>query len=258
MGVSKAVAVQGRVVWALMLREIHTLYGGDYLGYLWALINGLIQIGVFWALRALVGSHPPHGMNLPLFLISGFTLWNVFSGIILKSVAAGDGNRALLTFPQVTPVDLLLARAGVILATETAVSMILIALSLTLGYEMDTPDLAGVLGVMGLTVSLGLGLGAIFASLAVLLPVLKKVLPIVFRILFFVSGVFFSAGSFPLFIRDYIVLNPVLQLIEWLRVSLAPAYPPARADLFYLVMWSLISLVVGLLLERYVRGRSSD
>ena len=255
MGVSKAVAVQGRVVWALMLREIHTLYGGDYLGYLWALINSMVQIGIFWVLRWLLGFHAPHGLSLPLFLITGFTVWNVFSNIVLKSVAATDGNRALLTFPQVTPLDLLLARAGVILATETAVMLILLALSLTLGYELDAPDLAGLLGVMACTVALGLGLGATLASLAGLLPVLKKIVPIFFRILFFISGIFFSATSLPLFVRDYVTLNPVLQLIEWLRVSMAPAYPPARVDLFYLVMWCLISLVAGLLLERYARGR---
>lgn len=256
MSVSKAVAVQGRVVWALMLREIHTLYGGDYLGYLWALINSLVQIGIFWVLRTLLGFHAPHGMSLPLFLISGFAVWNVFSGIILKSVAATDGNRALLTFPQVTPVDLLLARAGVILATETAVMLILLGLSLALGYEMDLPDLAGLLGVLAITVFLSLGLGAALASLAGLLPVLKKILPIFFRIMFFFSGIFFSPSALPPFIRDYMLLNPVMQLIEWLRVSLAPAYPPAWVDLFYLVMWCLISLVVGLLLERYVRGRA--
>ena len=238
-----------------MLREIHTLYGGDHLGYLWALVNSLVQVGIFWGLRALVGAHPPHGVSLPLFLITGFGVWNVFSNIVLKSVAASDGNRALLTFPQVTPVDLLLARAGVILATESAVMLILVALSLALGYEMDVPDLGGVMGVMALTVSLALGLGAAFASLAVLLPVLKKVLPILFRIMFFFSGIFFTAGSFPPFIRDYLVLNPVMQLIEWLRVSVAPAYPPARVDLFYLLMWGLISLVIGLTLERRVRGR---
>lgn len=256
MGVSKAAAVQGRVVWALMLREIHTLYGGDYLGYLWALINSAVQIGIFWVLRSLLGFHPPHGMALPVFLITGFGVWHVFSNIVLKSVAAADGNRALLTFPQVTPLDLLLARAGVVLATETAVVLILLGLSLALGYEMDRPDWAGLMGVMAVTASLGLGLGASLSALAEMLPVLKKIIPIFFRIMFFVSGVFFSPSAIPPFLRDYLLLNPVMQIIEWMRVSMAPAYPPARVDLVYLGMWCLISLVIGLMLERRVRGRT--
>ena len=33
-----ALTVQGRVIYALMMREVHTIYGTSRLGYLWALI----------------------------------------------------------------------------------------------------------------------------------------------------------------------------------------------------------------------------
>ena len=37
--VSSALTVQGRVITALILREVHTLYGNTRLGYLWAIIQ---------------------------------------------------------------------------------------------------------------------------------------------------------------------------------------------------------------------------
>ena len=46
-----AIAVQLRVIWALMLREIHTINGKSRLGYLWVLIQGVFNVAVFWALR---------------------------------------------------------------------------------------------------------------------------------------------------------------------------------------------------------------
>ena len=43
-----ALIVQGRVIYALMMREVHTIYGTSRLGYLWALIQTMWGIGVFW------------------------------------------------------------------------------------------------------------------------------------------------------------------------------------------------------------------
>jgi capsular polysaccharide transport system permease protein len=45
-GLGGAARNQGRVVWALMLRETKTLFGKHKLGYLWALINAAFSIGV--------------------------------------------------------------------------------------------------------------------------------------------------------------------------------------------------------------------
>ena len=43
--------VQGRVIMALILREVHTLYGSSRLGYLWAVIQTMFGIGIFWGIR---------------------------------------------------------------------------------------------------------------------------------------------------------------------------------------------------------------
>ncbi len=47
--VSSALTVQGRVIAALILREVHTLYGNTKLGYLWAIIQTVFAISVFWS-----------------------------------------------------------------------------------------------------------------------------------------------------------------------------------------------------------------
>ena len=57
--VSSALTVQGRVIAALILREVHTLYGNTRLGYLWAVIQTAFNIAVFWLLREFLGAHAP-------------------------------------------------------------------------------------------------------------------------------------------------------------------------------------------------------
>ena len=97
--VSPALTVQGRVIAALILREIHTLYGNTRLGYLWAIIQTAFGIGVFWAFREVMGAHAPHGMGMAVFLLCGFIPWYIFSDTISRCMKAVSANQALLTFP---------------------------------------------------------------------------------------------------------------------------------------------------------------
>ena len=71
-----ALIVQGRVIYALMMREVHTIYGTSRLGYLWALFDTIMGIVIFWALRTVMGFHPPHGM--PILFFSLGRLWDFF------------------------------------------------------------------------------------------------------------------------------------------------------------------------------------
>mgnify|MGYP000054903957 FL=1 len=106
--------VQGRVIMALILREVHTLYGSSRLGYLWAVIQTMFGIGIFWGIREIAGARAPHGMSVLMFLLAGFGLWATFSETLTKCMSAVSGNKALLTFPQVTPLDLMLSRTVVV------------------------------------------------------------------------------------------------------------------------------------------------
>ena len=75
LSVSSALTVQGRVIYALVMREVHTLYGNTRLGYLWAIIQTAFNIAVFWLFLEFLGAHAPHGMGMAVFLLCGFIPW---------------------------------------------------------------------------------------------------------------------------------------------------------------------------------------
>ena len=250
-----ALVVQGRVIYALMMREVHTIYGTSRLGYLWALIQTMWGIGVFWGMRYALGAKAPHGMHILMFLLAGFGFYNMFSGILSKCMSAVNGNRALLTFPQVTPVDLMISRAVIVWATELVAAFFLIGIGMLFGMPFYMSDFGGLLVLLLLTPLLGLGAGMMFASLAVLYPTLEKIVPMVMRILFFASGLFYSATTLPSYVLKYLWYNPMLQIIEWARVCLSRGYSTMTYSPLYLVSVTLFCLCFGLLLERYVRRR---
>ena len=87
MSAASAMSTQIRVVHALILREVHTLYGHTSLGYLWALIQGAFSIAVIWVLRSMLGGWPPHGMSELAYLVMGFCIWNIVSQTWSKCMA---------------------------------------------------------------------------------------------------------------------------------------------------------------------------
>ena len=247
--------VEGRVLLALMLREIHTINGSRRLGYLWVLIQSVFGIGVFWAVRATIGASAPHGMAMPLFLVVGFVLWDIFAGCINRSMTAVDGNKALLTFPQVTVFDVMLARVLVITATEIVTGIVIVGVSVLVGYSIKPASIELLLFVLLMLPVFGFGMGMILASVAVFLPAIEKIVPMLIQALFFVSGVFFGSGAFNYKISQILLLNPVFQSIELMRSALHVSYPHDEFGPIYLACSSLIVFVVGGFLERFTRAR---
>lgn len=250
--------VQGRVLYALMLREIHTINGNSKLGYLWVLIQSVFSIAVFWALREYMGRHAPQGMSMAMFLAVGFGLWQIFSTGIRKTMSAVEGNKALLTFPQVTELDVMVARIVVITATQILSTSLIIGASVLLGAAFRPNGLLTGLVVLILSPLCALGIGMLLGSLAVFVPVLDKIVPMVLRIAFFLSGVFFSITAFKQDVANLLLYNPIMQAIEMMRVSLHDGYVVDGLSLSYLAACTLITLVIGGFLERYVRARRKD
>ena len=252
--------VQGRVIGALVLREIHTINGNSRLGYLWVLIQSIFSIGVFWGVRHFMGAdQAPHGMNMAVFLATGFGLWNIFATGIGRCMSAVEGNRALLTFPQVTELDVMIARIVVISATQIVTMAIIIFVAL---LSMNEPMMPGSIALLLLLLvavpMLSLGLGMILAALAVFIPALTKVVPMILRILFFVSGIFFSISVFSQSVAEILMLNPMLHAIELMRMSLHEPYAVNGVSLAYVLASAIVTCAIGGYLERYVRTRRRD
>ena len=157
-----------------------------------------------------------------------------------------------------TEFDVMLARILVLAATQFVVTTIIIVTSVLFGYVFRPADWLLALSVMILIPLCALGIGMIISALAVYFPVLEKIVPMIFRILFFGSGVFFSVDMFPQYIAEILMWNPILQAIELMRTSLHQGYAVTGLSFGYLAIFTVCSLGLGGFLERYVRARRVD
>lgn len=253
--IHEALQIQIRVVWALMLRETKTMYGRSKLGYLWVVIQTLFGVCVFWGIRVAMGSNASYGLPLPVFLLCGFTAWNVFSECIQKLSVSIEANQGLLYYSKVRHFDIMLSRVLLIGATNVFVFMVLSGVFYLLGYNMVISNLWPFIISWFFLVLLGAGLGAACCALKRYFDSSIILVNMVLRIAFFLSGVLFSASMLPakfVFIVDY---NPMFQLIEFSRTSFSYVY---RCDVLNFKMIALSSLTVcffGLTAELLTRGK---
>ncbi|MGD2112727.1 MAG: ABC transporter permease [Gammaproteobacteria bacterium] len=246
---------QLQVVHALVLRESRTRYGAHQLGYIWALLEPLFWVLTFYGIFYFANRALPFGMDIVSFITTGIIPYLLFRETVSKSLNAVQANKALLFYPQIRPLDLVIARVCLEIATLVTVFVIIMgAHSLYLG-EVHIDDLLALLGGLLLAGLLGASLGIFFSALSVYTRLVERIAPILMRPLFFISGLFFTANELPAMARDVLLWNPVLHCVELVRDGWFPTYHAVHTDPTYVLSWILAFAYAGLILERMARRR---
>jgi capsular polysaccharide transport system permease protein len=253
---AQAFTVQGRVLWALSLRELHGMHGETRLGYFWQIVKVGFSIAVFWGLREVLGLHFPVGLPLPVFLLTGFIPWFIFSDLFKHCMEAGRTNHSLLNFPQITVLDIQLGSGILTVFTHAVIFLLYFALFLSLGIPCEVRNPEGVLiGFLALS-AFGFGLGLVFAVLNSFFPTTEKLVQMAMRILFFISGVWWPIARFARTgMMEVLQWNPILNYIELLRSCFMYPEFPLQPDMGFFFPLALTTLALGLFLERTFRAR---
>lgn len=134
--------------------------------------------------------------------------------------------------------DFFTARTLLEFSTTLIVFPSLVLLIFYTGYEnvvVQSP-LAIFVGLLMISIyafGIGVGLGALIP----LFPSLQILVQTVYlRPLFFLSGVFFTVDMIPEEARPYATLNPLLQIIEFIRSSYFVSYDTIYVDYKYLFL----------------------
>ncbi len=243
-----------RVIGALALREIAVSNRRVLFGYLWEVVEPVAFIAILMTIFALVFHRPPIGDSFALFYASGTLPYLIFTGVAGKVGTAVRFSRPLLTYPEVTFLDAILARFLLAAATKLAVFAIVIAM-VVLAFRIDPLfDLPRLFLGLGMALGLALALGTLNCLLFGLFPLYESIWQVVTRPLFLVSAVLFLFDQVPLPWRDYLWWNPVVHLVGAVRAGLYPTYPASYVSVTYIALLVAVSLPAALFfLRRYWR-----
>ncbi len=251
----RGLVVQAEVVHAIILRETRTRFGAQRLGYLWAIIEPVLVILTFYGLFRLAGRTAPAGMDVWSFVATGLVPYRLFASSAGRVAEAVNGNKAVLYYPQVLPLDLAIARGVLEAATFAAVFALLMGGHALWSGSFAVDSMLVTLAGLGLAALLGATLGLVFCALGQIWPTVDRARGPLLRPLFWVSGVFFTAAALPDHVRRIFSWNPVFHTVELVRAGWFEGYGAEHADPVYALRWILGLALAGLLLERRVRRR---
>lgn len=248
-----ALAMQVRVIVALVLRETRATYGTSQLGYLWEIVIPAAATAILVAIFTAIGRHPPFGESFALFFATGLLTIYLFRKYGASLMTVYDANKALMTYPPIKAPDVLYARSLLIAATHLVIMVVFYS---GLGYW----GLAGfpaypekLITAFAVTCLLGFGFGATNAVLLSFFESWRHVVTILTRPLMFISAIFYVPSYMPPEIIAWIKWNPVLHCVEWMRNGYYANYNSRVLDEFYVLTVAVILILIGLLGERLTR-----
>jgi capsular polysaccharide transport system permease protein len=167
-----------------------------------------------------------------------------------------EANKVLLSYPHVTPFDVMMSRTLLEIATQVIVfTFVLLILGIQDLWDMQIDSFMDVILVVLVGTALGAGLGLINAVLAFKFPSYANIFGMIMRPLYFLSGIFFVVGYMSTEIQDIMYYNPIAHLIEWFRSAIYVGYNSDFLDKQYLLNFTLSVVFFGLLLLRLVRHK---
>ncbi|ANY16292.1 ABC transporter permease [Bordetella pseudohinzii] len=251
---AQLLAIQARVIAALIYRETRVRFGGTRLGYLWALIEPILHVAVLSTIYVVWGRQSPLG-NLQMFFITGIMPFFLFSHTSSRLARAITSNTQLLRLPAITNMDVIFAKALLQGLTWIAVFGILLFLAM-LGDKLILPEnLETCAAAAFFTFMLGFGVGLINSVLNMMFKSWEHLYSAVTRPLYLLSGVFYLVDALPDKARAVLVYNPMVHAIEWFREGYFANFSSLTLDRSYLIEWAIASTVLGLCLERAMRRR---
>ncbi|MBL8349992.1 MAG: ABC transporter permease [Burkholderiaceae bacterium] len=250
-----ALAIQRRVIWALLMREVITRFGRRNLGVLWLLGEPMLfTVGVA-ALWIAAGLHGGKGVNIVVFAITGYSSVLVWRNTVSRCTHAIQQNFNLLYHRGVRVIDVLLTR--VLLELGGASGSFLVLSCIALGGEwIEAPaDLARVLIGWAMLAWLALGLGLTVGALSGLSDLVERIWHPLAYLLFPLSGAAFLADWLPAAAREVIMYLPMVHGIEYIRSGWYGPVMHFHHDLGYMAVVNLALLLSGLWLTRYAAVR---
>lgn len=248
-------AVQWRIIKALMLRELITRFGRENLGVLWLVGEPMLFTFGVSAMWTATGMH--HNATLPIaaFAVTGYSSVLSWRNSVNRCNRAISENFNLLYHRNVQVLDVFVARLLLELTGVTASFAVLTLLFSALGMmSLPVDPLAVVQGWLMLC-WFGGALATLVGAACAHSELIDRFWHPISYLLFPFSGAAFMLDWLPPSARELIALLPMIHGVERVREGFFGAAVRTHHDLAYMASANLVISLLGLLLLRSAARR---
>lgn len=242
----RSAALQGRVIYALFMREVLTRYGRHNIGFLWLFVEPMLfttGVTILWTV-----SKATHGSSLPIvaFALTGYSSVLLWRNMPARCIGAIEPNLALMYHRNVKAIDIYLARL-LLEAGGATISFVTLSLFYIYVEWMEPPDdvlkvVAGWLMLAWFGASLAMFLGAIGEKT----ELVERFWHPASYIMFPLSGAGFIVDALPTKVQSFMLYVPMVNGVELLREGYFGSQIQAHYDIPYLLGWCVAMSLLAL------------
>ncbi|MCC9595501.1 MULTISPECIES: ABC transporter permease [unclassified Rubrivivax] len=248
-------AIQRRVVWALMMREVITRFGRENVGVLWLVAEPMLFTLGVTALWSAAGMH--HGSSLPIvaFAITGYSSVLMWRNTVGRCTSGIQSNLNLLYHRNVKVIDVFVTR--ILLEEAGATASFIVLAAVFIGVEWIGPPQDPLLVVFGwlLLAWFGAALAMVVGAATAYSEVVERFWHPSAYLLFPLSGAAFMVDWLPTAAQKVVLLLPMVHGVELLREGYFGNAVRTHYDISYMCMANLVLTLIGLFLVRDAGNR---
>ncbi len=203
----------------LVWRDIKVLYAQTILGFLWAIIQPLVQIAIFTVVFGKVARIGTDGIPYFLFSTVAIIPWTFMSQAMTQSsqsLVMGQNVLGKVYFPRlIYPLTAVFAKL-----VDFAISLIIVLFALIFYRIVPSWNLLLLPLFVLHMVSVAAGVGLWLSAMAIRYRDVKYAMTFVTRILMYTAPIVYSASTIPDKWRLIYSLNPIVATIEGFRACL--------------------------------------
>jgi len=227
----------------LVWRDIKVLYAQTILGFMWAILNPVVQIAVFTIIFGKVAKLPTDGIPYALFSTVAIIPWTYMSAAMTQSSQSLISHQNILGkvyFPRlIFPLTPILSKL-----VDFGISLAIVGVVLLYYRVAPTWNLLLLPIFIAMMLSVPAGVGMWLSTLSIRFRDIKFAMQYAIQLLMYSAPIVYSASTIPEPYRVLYSLNPIVGVIEGFRACLLGTTMPWQYILPGM-MTSMLLVVTG-------------
>lgn len=235
------------------MRELHTRYGRDNIGYLWMIGEPLILASLVALYHR--GSHNHFGSDIRgvPFAIIGYCIFVIFRGVMARAEGTLEANMPLLYHRMVSIFDMLLARAILEVASLMMTIIVLLSAAVAFGFAGWPVRPLYLIAAILLMGWFSFALSMIVCAVTHNNTIAAKFIHPFIYLMFPLSGAFYQLEWLPEPYRTWMSWYPMTLIFEAARYGQFSSAKDTYIDMSYIIGSCMVLTYIGLVAIKIVR-----
>lgn len=247
--------VQLRVIGAIIIRELHTRFGRDNIGYLWMIAEPMLLACGISVVHLISHTELRGNLDTVPFYATGYIIFMVFRSGVNRSAQTIESNRTLLYHRQVTLFDLVFARTLLEVMATTATLFLLLLGCQVLGYGTLPQRPMLMLAALGFMGWFTHGLSMLICAASEEWPVVERFVHPSTYLALPASGMLFLLEWLPPATANLLKWFPVTQILDMSRMGQFETVESQYISYPYLIAVCSVLSLLGMFALKVIRKR---